>query len=144
MNKPNVGEVNNHADAVHLVDYTTAKRADATPERLGLANGVLQDRSISKLVVTVMGKGSVAGAEFMELAEVGDGIANLVQALDTERGDELALLESLHGGGTVDFLREVIWVGLLHPRHDVDLIKGELNAWFDMVSTSITQDDDLA
>lgn len=129
-----MGEINNHADPVHLMDETTPKGTDAAPERLGLAQGVLQERGIGKLVVTVVSEGGVAGAEFIELAEVGSGVANLMQALDAEGRNEFALLESLEGVGAVNLLREVVWVELLQPRHDVYLVQSELNAWFDTIS----------
>ncbi|KAI6755291.1 hypothetical protein HG531_004397 [Fusarium graminearum] len=76
-----------------------------------------------------MSQGSIANTELIELAKVGCFVANLVQSLNAEWRDQLALLEGLEGVGAVDLFGEMTGIGCLQPSHDIDLIQRELNAY---------------
>jgi hypothetical protein len=52
---------------------------------------VLPQRGVGEAVAAVVGEGRVAHAERVQLAEHGGRVADLVQALDGERGDEAAV-----------------------------------------------------
>lgn len=133
-----VGQVNEHANAVHLVDELLALGADTAPDAaVGRDEGAVRgrggpERGVGEAVGAVVGEGDIADAEVVEAAQVGDAVANLVQALDTERGDELALLESGQGVGRVHFGRELGWVEGLKACHEIDLLKGGLDDFEDV------------
>lgn len=129
MNQPDVRDVDNHTDAVHLVNKTASQRTHTSPQRLSLARGVLQDSGIGELVVAVVSQGGVAHAELMKLSKVGRRVANLMQALDAKGRDQFTLLERLERVGAVNLLREMFGIGCLQPRHDINLVQGELNAY---------------
>jgi len=108
-----VRQVDDHADAVHFVDQLPASFTHAAVERLGCNGvpvGVLDDGGVGVDVVAVVGEGCVADAERVVVAEVGDGVADLVEALDCEGGDELAGFEVGDGGFAVWGWGEVGWV----------------------------------
>ena len=129
---PDVREINNHANAIHLTNELATKRTNPSPQRFGLASWVFQYSSIGELVMAVVSQGSIANAELMEFAKVGYLVANLVQSLNTEGRYQFALLEDLKCIRAVNLFGKMTGIGRLQPSHDIDLIQCKLNAcgWF--------------
>ena len=88
---------------------------------------MLDNGSVSVLVVAVVRQGGVADAEGVEAPQVRDRVADLVQALDAQGRDDLALGEGLHGGAAVDDGREDVRVGLAQPVDEIYLLQSELH-----------------
>lgn len=84
-------------------------------------------RSVGEAVRAVVRERRVAHAERVEAPQVGDAVADLVQAFDAEGGDELALVEGGEGGGGVDLGGELGGVEGLETGDEVDLLEGGLD-----------------
>lgn len=123
-----VREVDNHADAIHLGDELPALRGQAAPERWGLAERALPEGGVGEDVAAVVRQGRVADAQGVEPPQVGHRVADLVQALDAEWRDQLALCEGRLGGLAVHDAGEGVWVRGLQARDHVDLLQCELHA----------------
>lgn len=86
-----VGQVNEHADAVHLVDELLAFGTDTTPDTtIGRDKGAMggrgrPERGIGEAVGAIMREGDITDAELVEATQVGNAVADLMQALDAER-----------------------------------------------------------
>ena len=57
--------------------------------------------------MAVVGESCVTHAKRVEVAQVGDGVADLVEAFNGDRGDELACAEVGEGGSAVGWMGEV-------------------------------------
>jgi hypothetical protein len=70
----------------------------------------------------------VADAEGVELPQRGGRVADLVEAFDPQRGDELAAAEVVEGGAAGEGWRgEDGGVGLAEAGDEVDLLEGLLD-----------------
>lgn len=100
-----VGEVDQHAYAVHFLNKSLASRREAIPERGSgdYARGVFDQRGISEGVVAVVRQGCVFDTEGMVEAEVGEGVADLVEAFYADWGYyTFVIRESGQGGRAVE------------------------------------------
>lgn len=125
-----VRDVDDHTDAVHLSDELPAQGGHAAPERRRLAERVLPERGVGEDVAAVVRQGRVADAEGVEPPQVGHRVADLVQALDAEGRDQLALREGRLGGRAVQDAGEGVGVRGLQARDHVDLLQCELHALY--------------
>lgn len=99
-----MGEINNHANSVHLTDKFAPKRAHTMPFRLALSVRAIQNSSIRKLVVTIVSKCGVTNAEIIEQPQVRRLVSNLMESLNAERRDEFTLVEGCQGGPAINCL----------------------------------------
>lgn len=124
-----MGEVDNQSDAIHLVNEPASGRAQPVPQRLGLAQRTFEQRGVGELVVAVVCESRVADTQGMIASEVGDRVADLMQTLDAQRGDELALLPCLQSGAAVCAGGEVFGIGVLNAGHEINLVESPLDAY---------------
>lgn len=128
-----VGEVDDHADPIHLLDQFSSGGRDATPVRwrfdrfIGFGAGFFDQGGVGVDVVAVVGEGCVAHAESVVGAEVGEGVADLVETFDADGGDVEAGFEIWQSCARIAGGREVRWVGGLKAVEEVDLVVGEGN-----------------
>lgn len=115
------------------MDESLALGADAAPDTAaGRHEGAVRvgrgpERGVGEAVWAVVREGGVADTESVEAAQVGDAVADLVEAFNSEWRDELGLVEGGKGGGGVDLGRELGGVEGLEPGDEVDLLDGGLN-----------------
>ncbi|KAB8336930.1 hypothetical protein FH972_021235 [Carpinus fangiana] len=132
-----VAEVDEHAEAVHLGDQLAALGAEAAPVGScgegGAVGRVAEDGGVGVGIVAVPGQGGVAHAELVVETEVGEGVADLVQAFDGEGRDELASLEVAFGrfgvggrgeGGGIELLQAVEGIKLAQSGADDGVVVG--------------------
>lgn len=118
-----MGNVNKHAHPIHLPNEPPSLVTYTTPLRFRLAERVLEEGGVGELVVAVVGERGVPHAKGVVQPQVRDGVANLVEALDAQRRDELAALEggfrvpAIYGAG------EVVWIDSLEAVDQVDLLQ---------------------
>jgi len=118
-----VGDVDHHAEAVHLVDDVFAEGGEAVVVvDFGVVDVALR---IGPVVGVEVGKGHVADAERVEIAEEAEGVFDSVPAFDAHQGGDPAVVvgvdDSLGGGGE----DEVFRVGLNDVGADgVDHLEG--------------------
>jgi hypothetical protein len=128
-----VGEVHNHADPIHLLDQFSSGRRDAAPVRwrfdrfIRFGAGFFDHGGVGVDVVAVVGEGCVAHAEGVVGAEVGEGVADLVETFDADGGDVEAGFEIWQSCARIARGRELSWVGGLKAVEEVYLVVGEGN-----------------
>ena len=122
-------KVNKHAHSVHLPDERPALVAYTAPLWLCLAQGILKHSRIGELVVAVVGESGVAYAEGVVEPEVGNRVPNLMEALDPQGRDELAVFESGQGVPTIYSAGKVVRISALEPVYQINLLQGEADTY---------------
>lgn len=127
-----VGEVDDHAQAVHLLDQVATDRGDAAPVRRAsdaLATLIGHDGGVGIDVMAVPSEGGVAHSELVVESEGGDGVADLVKSFDDNRGDVATFLERTKSRGTVGCRGEVL--GIFGPEAliKIQLLQSGLDNW---------------
>ena len=110
-----VAQVDEHAEAVHLVDDGAAEIGEAVIFRI--VGG-----AVGPFVVLEVGEGHVARAELVELPQRGEAAADLVPALDPDQRSDFAGLVDAHDVVRGAGQREVVGIGFDQPLDDVDLL----------------------
>ncbi len=115
-----MGEVHEHAQAVHFAHDLSAERRQAVVR--GLVGGRVRPSG-----VLGMGKCHVAPAQRVHLAQCRQRVVDLVTALDTDhRGDAAGLVDARHVGGGVGHLK-VGGISFGQRLHEVDLLDRDLD-----------------
>jgi hypothetical protein len=78
--------------------------------------------------VAVVGEGCVADAERVIIAEVGNGVSDLMKTFDGERRNELFGVEVREGSGAIRRWREAVWVESAEAVEKVNLVVCPCNA----------------
>jgi hypothetical protein len=99
-----------------------SQRADTTPARLGLSKRILQHSGISELVVAIVRQSGVSHSKFVEPAQVGSRVSNLMQAFHAEGRDESARSKGASGTMAVHPRGKVLGICIHKSIHDIDLI----------------------
>ena len=111
-----VGEVDQHPEAVHLAHHVAAEIGEAAVLRL--VGGRVGPRRVEG-----MGEREVARAEPVELAQHGERTGDRMPALDPDQaGDAPGLVDALDVGGGIGHL-EVARVAADHAVDEVDLLE---------------------
>ena len=111
-----MGEVDQHAHAVHLADDCLAERRQAIP--LGIVG-----RAVGDVAIGEVRERHVARAEPVELAERRQRTADLVPALDADqRGDFSFAMDADDVVGGVGHL-EIVRISVHHAIDDVDFLQ---------------------
>ncbi len=104
-----VGDIDHHAEAVHLADDIFAEGSEAVVVcDLGIVEVAL---GVGPVVGVEVGEGHVADAEGVVVAEEAEGVLDGVAAFDAHEGGDLVLVvgaDDVVGGGGED---EVVGVG---------------------------------
>ena len=111
-----MAEVDQHAEAVHLVHDDASEVVEAVP--LGIVG-----RAVGEFVVLEVGQRHVASAEVVELAKRGEAAADLVTALDPDQRGDFSRLVDAHDvvGGPRQL--EVARIGFHHSIDGIDLLE---------------------
>lgn len=122
-----MGQIYNHADSVHFVNQFASQWAYTVPLWLCLSRRILQHSCIGKFVMTIVRQSRIADTKFMEAAQVRGRVTNLMESLDAEWRDELAVPEGMLGALAVDSGSKMERVRRHDAVHDINLVQRELD-----------------
>lgn len=123
---PNVREIDNHANSIHLVNQFSSVGADATPDWGCFPKRIALQGSICILVVAVVCQRCVSHTEIAKQAQVARLVGNLVKTLHAQGRNQLPSSEGLQGIGAVNIMSKVIGISREEPLHGVDCLQREL------------------
>lgn len=124
-----MGQIYNHANAVHLMNQLASQRAYTTPARFGLSQRVLQHGGIGKLVVAVVRERGVSDSKFVESSQIGCRVSNLMKTFHAEGRNESAGSKSASGAMAVHSRGKVPGICIHEPVHNINLVQSVLNAF---------------
>lgn len=79
---PNMRDIDNHANPVHLVDESATIWAYPMPFWLRLSCWPVQNRSICVFIVAIVSQCSVTNPEVVKQPQIGQLVANLMETLN--------------------------------------------------------------
>lgn len=119
-------KIDNHANAIHLVDQFSSVGANAAPNRGRLLKRIALQSGICIFVVAVVCQRGVPHTKIAKEAQVAGLVGDLVQTLDAQGRNQLSSSEGLEGIGTVNIMRKVLGVSCEESLHGIDCLQREL------------------
>ncbi len=114
------GEIDQHAEAIHLADHGLAERRQAVVGRIGR-------RGIGPVVVLGVGEGHVARAGVVELTQHGHRVVDRMPPFDADQRRDLPGLVNADHIVRGERQRQRVGIERIEPMHDVDLFERRLH-----------------
>jgi hypothetical protein len=123
---PDVRKIDNHANAIHLVNQFPSVGANAAPNWGCLFERIALQSGIRILVMAVVCQRCVPHTKIAEEAQVARLVGDLVQTLHTQGRNQLSPSKGLEGPGAVNVMGKVLGVSCEEPLHGIDCLQREL------------------